>query len=297
MMMNYKLNVGRVCVQRNSELVQNILHEVHSGIMSIHSGSKKMYNDLKKMYWWPGMKEDIFEFLSKCLICQKVKAKHQPVTISEWKWERITMALVSRLPLPPKKEDAIWVIIDRLTKRSGVGLKLCKVKGYQGGIRGVICGDFQGIWSVRRVVALWDFKPNLPFSSFNICSFFIICWPNITVVNPFLRRSTAKALTIGVVKCERLGGVTLSFSKRPVSRKAKTSAFEASRACDCSCGKPSPQSWAIDCKGHHERPRALGLLWAMLGQNEPCGPNGHMVPTRNKSTISGKLLNWAITFI
>ncbi|KAA3466082.1 integrase [Gossypium australe] len=56
------------------------------------------------------MKRDISEFVSKCLICQ------QPVTIPEWKWERITIDFVSGLPLSPKKKDVIWVIVDRLTK-------------------------------------------------------------------------------------------------------------------------------------------------------------------------------------
>ncbi|KAA3466174.1 reverse transcriptase [Gossypium australe] len=68
------------------------------------------------MYWWPGMKWDISKLVSKCLICQAVKAEHQPITIPEWKWERFTMDFVSGLPLSPKKKDAIWVIIDRLKK-------------------------------------------------------------------------------------------------------------------------------------------------------------------------------------
>ncbi|KAA3461427.1 reverse transcriptase [Gossypium australe] len=68
------------------------------------------------------MKRDISEFVSKCLICQQVKAKHQvpsgllqPVMIPEWKWERITMDFVSGLHFSPKKKYAIWVIVDRLT--------------------------------------------------------------------------------------------------------------------------------------------------------------------------------------
>ncbi|KAA3470726.1 polyprotein [Gossypium australe] len=54
---------------------------------------------------------------------QQVKAEHQvpsgllqPVMIPEWKWDKITMDFESGLPLTPKKKDAIWVIVDRLTK-------------------------------------------------------------------------------------------------------------------------------------------------------------------------------------
>ncbi|KAG8481481.1 hypothetical protein CXB51_026332 [Gossypium anomalum] len=85
--------------------------------------STKMYNDLKKMYWWVGMKRDISEFVSRCLICQQVKAEHQvpsgllqPVLVLEWKWDRVTMDFVKGLPFTPRKKDAIWVVIDKLTK-------------------------------------------------------------------------------------------------------------------------------------------------------------------------------------
>ncbi|XP_052478449.1 uncharacterized protein LOC128033986 [Gossypium raimondii] len=39
-----------------------------------------------------------------------------PLLIPEWKWDRITMDFVAGLPLTPRKKDAIWVIVDRLTK-------------------------------------------------------------------------------------------------------------------------------------------------------------------------------------
>ena len=69
------------------------------------------------------MKKDIYEFVSKCLTCQQVKAKHQvpfgllnPLPIPQWKWDNITMDFVFGFPLTQRKHDAVWVIIDRLTK-------------------------------------------------------------------------------------------------------------------------------------------------------------------------------------
>src|SRR5256886_6420379 len=69
------------------------------------------------------MKRDVAEFKAKCLICQQIKAEHQapagklqPLLIPVWKGERITMDFVTALPKTQRKHDAIWVIVDRLTK-------------------------------------------------------------------------------------------------------------------------------------------------------------------------------------
>ena len=69
------------------------------------------------------MKKDIVEYVSKCLTCQQVKAKHQvpssllnPIPNPQWKWGNITMEFVSGFPLTQRKHDSVWVIVDRLTK-------------------------------------------------------------------------------------------------------------------------------------------------------------------------------------
>ena len=71
---NYK---DRVCVPDDNDLRKVILEEAHSGSFAIHPGSTKMYQDLKMSFWWSGMKRDISEFVTKCLVCQRVKAEHQ----------------------------------------------------------------------------------------------------------------------------------------------------------------------------------------------------------------------------
>jgi hypothetical protein len=52
-----------------------------------------------------------------------VKAKHKKLAgllkfleIPEWKWEHITINFVVVLPHTPRGKDAIWFVVDRLTK-------------------------------------------------------------------------------------------------------------------------------------------------------------------------------------
>jgi hypothetical protein len=113
----------RLCVPNIEDLRKKILEEAHHSSYTIHPGSTKMYKDLKENYWWEGMKRDVAEFVSKCLICQQVKAEHQRpaglfqrIEIPEWKWEMITMDFVTGLPRTSRGFDSAWVIVDRLTK-------------------------------------------------------------------------------------------------------------------------------------------------------------------------------------
>nr|GFB13888.1 putative nucleotidyltransferase, ribonuclease H [Tanacetum cinerariifolium] len=69
------------------------------------------------------MKQDIATYVRRCLICQQVKIEHQrtsrlfhPLDIPVWKWDKISMDFVTGLPRTQKKNDAIWVVVDRLTK-------------------------------------------------------------------------------------------------------------------------------------------------------------------------------------
>ncbi|GJR24172.1 putative reverse transcriptase domain-containing protein [Tanacetum coccineum] len=67
-----------------------IMDEAHTSRYSVHPGADKMYCDLRDLYWWP--------------------------EILDWKWEKITMDLVTELPKISSRYDVIWVIVDRLTK-------------------------------------------------------------------------------------------------------------------------------------------------------------------------------------
>ncbi|GJR69027.1 putative reverse transcriptase domain-containing protein [Tanacetum coccineum] len=115
--------MDRIWVPLVGDVRMVILNKAHKSKYSVHPGADKMYHDLHDMYWWPGMKRDIAIYISKCLICAKVKAEHQRPSgllqqpeIPEWMWDKITMDLITNLPRSRSGHDTIWVIVNRLPK-------------------------------------------------------------------------------------------------------------------------------------------------------------------------------------
>ncbi|GKD27111.1 putative reverse transcriptase domain-containing protein [Tanacetum coccineum] len=93
-----------------------IMDKAHKSRYSVHLGAYKMYYDRKDMYWWSAMKKDIALYVSKCLTCFKIKIEDQRLSgllqqpeIPKWKWERIAMDFITKLPRTGNGHDAIWV--------------------------------------------------------------------------------------------------------------------------------------------------------------------------------------------
>jgi hypothetical protein len=69
------------------------------------------------------MKRETASYVSECDTCQKVKADYmkpggllQLLSVSDWKWDDISMDFIVGLPLTAHKFNSIWVIVDQLTK-------------------------------------------------------------------------------------------------------------------------------------------------------------------------------------
>ena len=114
---------GPVVVPQLTDLREEILREFHCSRFAVHPGGTKMNQDLRRQYYWSGMKRHVGDFVQRCLTCQQVKAEHQkpagllqPLEVAEWKWEHVTIDFVTHLPRTQQKPDAVWVIVDRLTK-------------------------------------------------------------------------------------------------------------------------------------------------------------------------------------
>jgi len=114
---------GRLWVPDIPELKREVLQAAHCSRYNIHPGATKMYHTIRRDLWWRGMKKDVADFVAKCMVCQRIKIEHgrpagllQRMELPTWKWEHIAMDFVVGLPRNRKGNDAIWVIVDRLTK-------------------------------------------------------------------------------------------------------------------------------------------------------------------------------------
>ncbi|KAL4023218.1 hypothetical protein IC575_016969 [Cucumis melo] len=149
----------RLCVPSDSAVKTELLSEAHSSPFSMHRGSTKMYQDLKRVYWWRNIKREVAEFVSRCLVCQQVKAPRQklagllqPLSIPEWKWENVSIDFITGLPRTLRGFTVIWVVVDRLTKSAhfvpGKSTYLL-VSGH-----GCTCRDSEITWSAVSIVSI-----------------------------------------------------------------------------------------------------------------------------------------------
>lgn len=74
---NLRLN-GRWCVPASvDDLIHRTCEKDHTTAYLAHPGGDKMYKDLCTTSWWSGMKRDIADFMSKCVVCLRLKIEHK----------------------------------------------------------------------------------------------------------------------------------------------------------------------------------------------------------------------------
>lgn len=56
-------------VPKYPELCNKILREAHTSQCVVHSSVVKGYHNVPNIYWWPGLKKDVVEVVSNCLVC------------------------------------------------------------------------------------------------------------------------------------------------------------------------------------------------------------------------------------
>ena len=97
-----------------ADLRRVIMDEIHQASYFGHPGYQKTMATARKQFFWPGMKKDMAEYISRCMKCQQVKVEHQhpigllqPLPIPKWKWEVISMDFITGLSMTWRQHDSI----------------------------------------------------------------------------------------------------------------------------------------------------------------------------------------------
>ncbi|GJP65712.1 hypothetical protein CLOP_g22576, partial [Closterium sp. NIES-67] len=121
----YYLRSGtdRIWVPSYRLLRELLIQEVHDSNLSGHFGVDKTLKALQRFYYWPDMVTDVQRYVAACPICQRMKSSHQrptgllqPLEPPQRPWQHVTMDFVTGLPAGPSGNDAVLVVVDRLTK-------------------------------------------------------------------------------------------------------------------------------------------------------------------------------------
>jgi len=113
---------GRIYVPNNRKTRETILKENHDKADIGHPGQYEMMELIKRTYWWPGLREDVKNYIQGCFKCQQNKVQHQnkagelhSLDVPQGPWQEITIDIIGPLP-KSNGMDAIVVIVNRFTK-------------------------------------------------------------------------------------------------------------------------------------------------------------------------------------
>lgn len=115
------LNDVETITDRDTKIV--ILNDFHLLPTSGHAGVNRMLNNIKKYYYWPGMSNDVTEFVKKCKACQIQKYSNRQIkepmvitTTPNCAFERISLDLMGPLDKDNYSYKYILTLQCNLTK-------------------------------------------------------------------------------------------------------------------------------------------------------------------------------------
>jgi transposase InsO family protein len=104
-------------------LRRRCLELCHDSPYGGHFGVAKTLHLMQRSFWWPSMKQDVESHVRGCLQCQQSKPSHlapagelSPMPVPKERWESVALDFIVKLPVTNKGNDAILVIVDRLSK-------------------------------------------------------------------------------------------------------------------------------------------------------------------------------------
>ncbi|RWS00992.1 pol polyprotein-like protein, partial [Dinothrombium tinctorium] len=102
--------------------VCQILDAYHSSKLGAHRGALKTYLSIREKYFWPGMRDDIDQYVTSCIQCQRAKANRKKPhgLMGKYKinfiFERVAMDFVGPFPETEGGNKNLLVACDYLSK-------------------------------------------------------------------------------------------------------------------------------------------------------------------------------------
>jgi len=115
---------NRIWLGNNKVMQQRVIQALHTSAVGGHSGVPVTCRRVRQLFAWPGLKNDIYEFVTSCPTCQQSKPDRarypgllQPLPVPSSAWQSISMDFVEGLPVS-HGYNCIMVIVDRFSKYS-----------------------------------------------------------------------------------------------------------------------------------------------------------------------------------
>jgi transposase InsO family protein len=119
----FYLHDGKIVVPDALDLRAHLVQELHDSPYAGHLGVVKTRKLIARHYWWPTLAQDVERYVVHCSHCQKNKARNsrpagllQPLELPLSPWHTVSMDFITQLPRSKAGHDAIFVIVDKLSK-------------------------------------------------------------------------------------------------------------------------------------------------------------------------------------
>ena len=102
---------------------EKVIQQSHDPPYAGHRGAQATIQSMEIYFYWPRMSHDIQEYISQCMVYQKIKYDRtkpygllQPLPIPNAPWKSIAMDFIFGLPRSQQSNNGIWTIVDKFSK-------------------------------------------------------------------------------------------------------------------------------------------------------------------------------------